>query len=148
MENKEEVEKLKQEVNILKNYLNPVQIKEAEHKHQKEMLELLFTVGGEFFLNMKEKQANTDSEQMKYEFELEQTKLKSIEQLDKREKNFKLVLLSLCIIALVISVAFLAKSEIIVPVISLIIGLLFKSNSFSEYLKYSSKNNSEMDGEA
>ena len=147
MENKEEVEKLKQEVNILKNYLNPVQIKEAEHKHQKEMLELLFTVGGEFFLNMKEKQANTDSEQMKYDFELEQTKLKSIEQLDKREKNFKLVLLSLCIIALVISIAFLEKSEIIVPVISLIIGLLFKSNSFSEYLKYSSKSNSETDGE-
>jgi hypothetical protein len=43
------------------------------------------------------------------------------------------VLIAICILSLLIAAFFIEKAEVIIPVLSLIIGLLFKSNALSEY---------------
>jgi len=64
--------------------------------------------------------------------------LNIIMQLDKREKTYKIILITLCIIALLISFN-IGKSEIIVPVLTLIIGASLKVNSLSEFFSWKNK---------
>ena len=71
--------------------------------------------------------------------ELEKEEMKIIERLDKREKIYKGTLIGVCIISLLISAVFIQKAEVVIPVLSLIIGLLFKSNSLSDFLSHAKR---------
>lgn len=75
--------------------------------------------------------------------ELEKQELQIIDKMDKREKIFKGILIVVCLVSLICVALFLTESsQAIIPVISLIIGLLFRSSSVSDFLSFkkSSKN--------
>ena len=63
-------------------------------------------------------------------------KLKLIDKLDTKDKLFKGVLIVICITALLLVTAFIEGSEGVIPVLSLIIGLLFKNSSLSDFLSF------------
>ncbi len=74
---------------------------------------------------------------LKNELELEKEEMKVIERLDLKEKIYKGILIAICLTALVISAIYIPKSEVIIPIISLVIGLLFRSSSLSDFLRHS-----------
>ncbi len=96
------------------------------------------------FYEMKASQDKMDAEQ---HLEMERQEIDTINKLDTKEKVYKGVLILFCTSALVFSVMYIDKAEIIVPVLSLIIGLLFKSSTFSDFLAFRKKKFSGGDGE-
>ena len=71
--------------------------------------------------------------------------LDMLNRIDKRDKIYKALIIALCLIALII-VAFIDKLQGISPIIGVIIGLVLKSNSISEY--FSASRNTNTDGDA
>jgi len=69
----------------------------------------------------------------------QQNEIELIKILDKREKWFKGILICCSLIALIIS-ANLDLHQSIVPIIAMLIGLLMKSNSISDFFAYKNEN--------
>lgn len=63
-------------------------------------------------------------------------KLKLIDKLDTKDKLFKGVLIVVCITALLLVTALIEDSEGVTPVLSLIMGLLFKNSSLSDFFSF------------
>jgi Na+-transporting methylmalonyl-CoA/oxaloacetate decarboxylase beta subunit len=80
--------------------------------------------------------------------EIEKDELKIINKLDTKEKVYKGSLIALCVLALLLTALFVPKAEIVIPVLSLIIGLLFKSSTLSDFFSHSKgKYNNDPNGE-
>lgn len=71
--------------------------------------------------------------------ELEKEELKIINKLDTKEKIYKGILLTICLSALIVCAIFYEKVGVIIPVLSLIIGLLFRTNSLSDYFSHAKR---------
>ncbi len=86
----------------------------------------------EYFKLKSEEQDRANERSSQEDFE----KLKLIDKLDTKDKLFKGVLIIICITALLLVTALIEDSEGVIPVLSLIIGLLFKNSSLSDFLSF------------
>lgn len=141
-EQKNEVERLKNEVAQLQRYYDPLKIKEIDKNNQKELIELILEKGGSFYMQVQENRTENEIELAKIDVDFAREKLALVGKIDAREKIYKGVLISVCIVAVILSAIFVDKSESVIPVLTLIIGLLFKSNSFADFLNFSKKDSS------
>lgn len=112
---------------------------------QDKFIETLFDKGGAIFLKYSEMTTKVSESEMEYSKEIEKAELKAIQKLDFRDKIYKGFLIGLCIVALVTIPLFVPKSEMVIPVLSLIIGLLFKSSSVSDFFAFKKSSKNETD---
>lgn len=91
-------------------------------------------------LNYAETQNDIIKHQINSDTELTKENNKLIEKLDTKEKIYKGVMILICISALLVTAFYIPKSETIIPVLTLIIGLLFKNNSLSDFFSHKKKN--------
>lgn len=137
----QEINRLKSELSEAKKQLedirnNPTAV---QLNPQDKFLEALFDKGENIFLEYRKMKKEADQLDSQITVELEKDEMKIIERLDKREKIYKGTLIGVCIISLLISAVFIQKAEVVIPVLSLIIGLLFKSNSLSDFLSHAKR---------
>ncbi len=137
----QEINRLKSELSEAKKQLedirnNPTAV---QLNPQDKFLEALFDKGENIFLEYRKMKKEADQLDSQITVELEKEEMKIIERLDKREKIYKGTLIGVCIISLLISAVFIQKAEVVIPVLSLIIGLLFKSNSLSDFLSHAKR---------
>ena len=137
----QEINRLKSELSEAKKQLedirnNPTAV---QLNPQDKFLEALFDKGENIFLEYRKMKKEADQLDSQITVELEKEEMKIIERLDKREKIYKGTLIGVCIISLLISAGFIQKAEVVIPVLSLIIGLLFKSNSLSDFLSHAKR---------
>jgi len=106
---------------------------------QENFIDTLFDKGGKLLMEYN----NISMENQKYSIdkdsELEKEELKVIERFDIREKWFKGILLVTCLSALILTPIYTDKAASIIPVLSFIIGLLFRSNSLTGFYSFSKK---------
>ena len=131
---KSELSEAKKQLEDIRNNLTAVQL-----NPQDKFLEALFDKGENIFLEYRKMKKEADQLDSQITVELEKEEMKIIERLDKREKIYKGTLIGVCIISLLISAVFIQKAEVVIPVLSLIIGLLFKSNSLSDFLSHAKR---------
>ena len=137
----QEINRLKSDLSEAKKQLedirnNPTAV---QLNPQDKFLEALFDKGENIFLEYRKMKKEADQLDSQITVELEKEEMKIIERLDKREKIYKGTLIGVCIISLLISAVFIQKAEVVIPVLSLIIGLLFKSNSLSDFLSHAKR---------
>jgi hypothetical protein len=106
---------------------------------QDKFIETLFDKGGDIFKEWTKVSADTHKYSIDKESEEHKEELKIINKLDTKEKLYKGILISICIVALLVSALNFEKAEVIIPVLSLIIGLLFKSNSLMDFFTHKGK---------
>ena len=115
---------------------------------QDKFIEVLFDKGGEIFKEWNKNSIDVHKYSLDKETEIQKEELKIINKLDTKEKLFKGLLITFCIITLVIASFYLEKAQGIIPVLSLIIGLLFKSSTLSDFFSHSKRKREEaMDSE-
>ena len=137
----QEINRLKSELSEAKKQLedirnNPTAV---QLNPQDKFLEALFDKGENIFLEYRKMKKEADQLDSQITVEVEKEEMKIIERLDKRENIYKGTLIGVCIISLLISAVFIQKAEVVIPVLSLIIGLLFKSNSLSDFLSHAKR---------
>lgn len=139
---KPNVNELNEEITLAKNELelNRQSSISSNLEQQDKFIELLFDKGGEIFTKYNE--IVSENEKFLIEknniYQLEE--LKVVNMLDRRDKIFKGILIIVCIFLLCL-LAYYEKAQSIAPVIGVIIGLLFKSNSLSDYFSSNKKKN-------
>lgn len=79
-----------------------------------------------------------ETEKLNHEYNLKD--LEVINRLDRRDKIFKGVLLDICLIGLVV-LSIMEKAVSVAPVLGVIIGLLLKTSSITEYKSGSNNRN-------
>ena len=131
---KSELSEAKKQLEDIRNNPTAVQLNPPD-----KFLEALFDKGENIFLEYRKMKKEADQLDSQITVELEKEEMKIIERLDKREKIYKGTLIGVCIISLLISAVFIQKAEVVIPVLSLIIGLLFKSNSLSDFLSHAKR---------
>lgn len=139
---KENLEKAEQELVIARQEQLTVQ----QVSPQDKFIETLFDKGGEMLTAYLSINAENQKLEMQKEKEVEIEELNVVNVLDKRDKYFKGILLAICIVALVV-LALFEKAQSIAPVIGVVIGLLLKTNSITEFFTAGRKGKKEIDGE-
>jgi hypothetical protein len=109
----------------------------AKSNSEDKFIEVLFDKGGKLLVEYSKITSETNRYAIEKDNEFQKEELKVIDRLDTKEKIYKGVLISLCVLALVLSAMFIPKAEVIIPVLSLIIGLLFKSSSLADFFSHS-----------
>jgi len=134
-ENQNQINELKKQLEEAKNELEVYRQPQSAItiNSQDKFIETLFEKGGTIFSHYTQIVAETQKHRIDRSAEFEKEELKMINKLDSKEKIYKGVLIAICILSLLIAAFFIEKAEVIIPVLSLIIGLLFKSNALSEY---------------
>ncbi len=135
----EQISDLKKQLEDTKKQLEDARNSQivVQHNPQDQFIETLFDKGGQMFMEYMKVSTETQRYHADKDAEVEKEELKVIDSLDTKEKKYKGILIITCILALVLSALFIPKPELIIPVISLIIGLLFKSNSLSDFFSHS-----------
>lgn len=131
---KEQLEKTKKDLETTRQQQTVVQL-----NPQDKFIETLVEKGGELLIQYARVTAENQRYEADKEMEFKKEELRVIDKLDYREKLYKGLLIGLCIIILFITPIFVEKAEIIIPVLSLIIGLLFKSSALSDFFSFSKK---------
>lgn len=143
-EAKQEIkENLNPEVN--KNSVEPTI---QEISPQDKFLETLIEKGGQVLMGYTQMNQETQKYSIERQSEIEKEELKIVNKFDIRDKIYKGTLIGVCIVALILSAMFIEKAEVVIPVLTLIIGLLFKTNSLSDFRsltkdKYDKNNETE-----
>lgn len=127
---------------------NTLEPKVQEVSSQDKFLETLIEKGGEVLMGYTQMNQETQKYSIDRQAEIEKKELEIVDKFDKRDKIYKGVLIGICILALILSAMFIKKAEVVIPVLTLIIGLLFKTNSLSDFRsltkdKYERNNESE-----
>jgi|GEM_PF-6334014 len=148
MEDNKQINSLKDEVANLKQQLEDLRKEKSNPKQsqQDQFIETLFDKGGDIFLEYSKLQAEKEKHNSETSNEVEKEELIIIDKLDLRDKVYKGILLCFCITSLLGAIIFIERADVIIPVISLIIGLLFKSNTVNDFFahtnnKYKSEKN-------
>lgn len=142
---KEERDELKEIRDKVIDVENPEEIIDDSHNEDFQMsgntsmLEALIEKGGHVFLEYGRQKNELEMQRTKLNVKIEEEELRTIDRMDKREKYFQGILLIVCIIALLLTVAFLKNNQAIVAVLSLIIGLLFKSSSVADFMSFTKR---------
>lgn len=138
----DQIKQLKEELSSAKFELQDIRQKQniVQVSSQDRFLEILFDKGGEIFKEFTKMSSETQKHVSDQELALKKEELIVITKLDTKEKIYKGILIIICISALVLSALFIEKAEAIIPVLSLIIGLLFKANSLSDFFSHKQKN--------
>ncbi len=110
-----------------------------QYNAQDKFIETLFDKGGEILIEYTKMSSSTQKYQIDKETEIEKEELVAINKLDTKEKIYKGILIGICLFALVLIPIFIKESQMIIPVLSLVIGLLFKSNSVSDFIAFRKK---------
>ncbi|GAA3579678.1 hypothetical protein [Snuella lapsa] len=115
---------------------------------QDKFLETLIEKGGQVLMGYTQMSQETQKYSIDRQSEIEKEELKTANKFDIRDKIYKGILIVVCIISLILSDLFIEKAEVVIPVLTLIIGLLFKTNSLSDFRsltkdKYDKNNESE-----
>jgi uncharacterized membrane protein len=98
-------------------------------------LSIIISEGVKVITNYYSSKNEADKNSLEKSIEFEKEELNVIDKMDVREKIFKGILIAICLAALIfVSMYLRDSSQAIIPVISLIIGLLFRSSSMSDFL--------------
>lgn len=108
----------------------------VQSSSQDKLIETFLEKGAAVFIETSKTSAEVQKYTADKKGELEKEELKAINKLDTKEKLYKGTLIIVCISALILSAIFIEKAEVVIPVLSLIIGLLFKSNSLSDFFSH------------
>lgn len=127
---KKQLEELNQKIEALKNGQVP------EKTSNEKALEMIFDKGTPLLMGYMQLQNEANTAQSEKDCELEREEMVIINKLDTKEKVYKGIMIGFCLTALMLASLFLEKAECIIPVLSLIIGLLFKSNSLSDFFSH------------
>lgn len=114
---------------------------------QDNLIQNLIEKGGPFVMEYMKMNAESERYAVDKDTELEKEELKIIDKLDTKEKFYKGILLFVCLTALILSALFIEKAEVVIPVLSLIIGLLFKSNTLSDFFSHAKRKLNNTDDE-
>jgi len=131
----EQLNSAKEELEVLRN-----QTKVQQLSPQDKFIETLFDKGGEIMLQFTKMNSETQKFELEKISEIEKQELDIINKIDSKEKIYKGILITFTIITLVVVSIYVEKAQMIVPVISLIIGLLFKTNSVTDFIAFRNKN--------
>ena len=123
---------LKEQVTELQKELDSVKRNRLRTLSQEEVFGNIIEHAVSVYKDYQEKSLASDTFSLEKEADNARLELETINKLDRRDKWYKGIMLSICIGALIIS-AFWDKLQNISPVIGVIIGLLLKSNIISEY---------------
>lgn len=141
-----QVKELKNQLLLTKKELEDTRQKQhpvVQTNPQDNFIEKLFDKGGQMLIEYSKMSAETQKYSVDKQIEIEKEELIVINKLDTKEKIYKGSLIGLCVVSLVLSALFIPKAEFVIPVLSLIIGLLFKSSSLSDFLAHSKNKNKE-----
>jgi hypothetical protein len=116
-----------------------------QYNPQDKFIETLFDKGGEILIEYTKINSEIDKHQIDKKSEIEKEELTTIIKLDTKEKIFKGILIGICLLSLIIIPIFIKESQMIIPVLSLVIGLLFKSNSVTDFIAFRKKNKTDND---
>lgn len=111
----------------------------VQQNTQENFLKVIAEMGIPLVGKYLESTAEENRYNMDKEVELEKEEMKVIDKLDTKEKIYKGILLVICLTALVLSALYIEKAEVVIPVLSLIIGLLFKSNTLSDFFSHAKR---------
>ncbi|MFN7910478.1 MAG: hypothetical protein ACK5QC_01560 [Bacteroidota bacterium] len=114
---------------------------------QDNLLQNLIEKGAPFIMEYMKMSSESERYSVDKDVELEKEELKIIDKLDTKEKFYKGILLFTCLAALILSALFIEKAEVVIPVLSLIIGLLFKSNTLSDFFSHAKRKLNNNDDE-
>lgn len=145
----EQIEELKRQLEQAKSELQAERQKQLiiQTNLQDKFLETLIDKGGQILMTYSQMSAESARYTMDRDVELEKEELVVINKLDTKDKVYKGVMIGICVLALILSSLFIEKAEVVIPVLSLIIGLLFKSNSLSEYFTHAKRKLNSNDDE-
>ena len=137
---KKEVEKTKPELEVARHGVDS-----PSTNSQDKFIETLFDKGGVIF----ERWLQTTSENEKFSIEkqneIEKEEMQVAQVLDSRDKVYKAIIITVCILAMSI-LAYFEKAQSVAPVIGVIIGLVLKSSSITEFFGGGGKNkNADID---
>lgn len=107
---------------------------------QSKLLETVVEKIGMVFTDYINSNAETNRQNLEKVKQVELETLKTLDQLDKRDKWYKAIMIVLCVGALSI-LGYFDKAQQLSPVIGVIIGLLLKSSSITEFLSTEGKKN-------
>jgi hypothetical protein len=110
---------------------------------QDQFIQTLFDKGGEIFIEYTKMSSETQKYEIDKASEIEKAELTTINKLDTKEKIYKGILIGICLIALVVIPIYIKESQMIIPVLSLVVGLLFKSNSVTDFISFRRKTKEE-----
>ena len=113
---------------------------------QDKFIETLFDKGGAMFMSYLKTNAESEKYAIEKQTEYETQELKIVDNLDRRDKIFKGLLLVLSIFSLGL-LAYFEKAQSIAPVIGVVIGLLLKTSSITEFFAGGKKKNNNADNE-
>jgi len=130
----------KRELEVLRNQTSVQQI-----SAQDKFIETLFEKGGEIMLQYTKMNSETQKFELEKLSEIDKQELNIINKIDTKEKLYKGVLITITIVTLVIVSIYVEKAQMIIPVISLIMGLLLKTNSVTDFIAFRKKNKNEID---
>ncbi len=85
------------------------------------------------FTDFQEKKMAVHKFQIEKDTEIQQAKFVIINKVDFRDKWYKMIVVSICLVALCL-VAYFDKLQGVSPIIGVIIGLVLKSNSMNDFL--------------
>ncbi len=142
----QQIEDLRKQLELTKVELEKAQQKQqvvVQTNPQDKFIEALFDKGGQMLIDYSKMTSETQKYTIDKQTEIEKEELIIINKLDTKEKIYKGSLIGLCVMALVLSALFIPKAEVVIPVLSLIIGLLFKSNSLSDFFTHSKNKSKE-----
>tara|TARA_B100000508_G_C11465630_1_gene282067 strand:- start:15881 stop:16339 length:459 start_codon:yes stop_codon:yes gene_type:complete len=110
---------------------------------QDQFIQTLFDKGGEILIDYTKMNSETQKYEIDKASEIEKAELTTINKLDTKEKIYKGILIGICLVALVVIPIYIKESQMIIPVLSLVVGLLFKSNSVTDFISYRRKTKEE-----
>ncbi|MFN8366723.1 MAG: hypothetical protein U0Y96_05715 [Candidatus Kapaibacterium sp.] len=105
---------------------------------QSKLLETVVEKIGMVFTDYINSNAETNRQNLEKVKQVELETLKTLDQLDKRDKWYKAIMIVLCVGSMCI-LGYIDKAKEITPVIGVIIGLLLKSSSITEFLSTEGK---------
>jgi hypothetical protein len=111
----------------------------VQQSSQEFLFQVLLEKGGPLVTEYLKINAQSNQYATDKSIELEKEELKIIDKLDTKEKYYKGILLVVCLLALIASAYLIERAEMVIPVLSLIIGLLFKSNSLSDFFSHAKR---------
>lgn len=129
-------DKLEQTQNELEHIRENQSVVQTQTNPTDKLLDTIIDKGSDFLTQYFVQSAETEKYNSDRAAELEKEELRIINKLDNKEKLYKGVLIGVCVGSLVLSAFFIEKAEVVIPVLSLVIGLLFKSSSLSEFFKH------------
>jgi hypothetical protein len=134
-DNKKQIEELKSQIELLKMEVenrNQQPILVQQHNPQDKFVEEVVSKGSEIFGLYLQSKLETERLDIEKSTDYAKEELKTVDGLDKRDKYYKGLLIVICF-AFLGFLAYADKTQNILPVVTLIIGYMLKSNSISEF---------------